>query len=48
MKVNSITNNQIPTSDNVVANKKYIDDSILEGKIIRFKETLENYLKVSV
>ena len=28
--------------------KKYVDDSIGEGTIVRFKKDLENYLKVSV
>ena len=28
--------------------KKYVDDSMGEGTIVRFDETLENYLKVSV
>ena len=37
-----------PSSDYELANKKYIDDSIGEGTIVRFNQTLENYLKVSV
>ena len=44
----SITFNGTPTSDNEVSNKKYIDDSIAEGALLRFNQTLTNYLKVSV
>ena len=43
-----ITINRNPTSDNEVSNKKYIDDSIAEGTLLRFNQTLTNYLKVSV
>ena len=46
--INSITNNNNPTDDNHVSNKKYIDDSIAEGTLLRFNQTLTNYLKVSV
>ena len=45
--LDSITNNRDPSSDNELANKKYIDDSIGEGTIVRFNQTLQNYLKVS-
>ena len=44
----SITVNRNPTSDNELANKKYVDDSIGSGNVLRFNQTLENYLKVSV
>ena len=37
-----------PSSDNELANKKYVDDSIEGITTIRFNQTLENYLKVSV
>ena len=37
-----------PISDNEVSNGKYVDDAIGEGTIVRFNQTLENYLKVSV
>ena len=40
--------NRDPRSGNEVTNKKYIDDSIGEGTIVRFNQTLQNYLKVSV
>ena len=46
--INSITINNIPTDDNHVSNKKYIDDELDKNTIIRFNQTLENYLKVSV
>ena len=46
--LDSVTVNRDPSSDNELANKKYIDDSIGEGTIVRFNQTLTNYLKVSV
>ena len=46
--INSITVNKNPIDDNHVSNKKYIDDSIAEGTLLRFNQTLTNYLKVSV
>ena len=46
--LDSITVNRNPNLDNELANKKYIDDSIGEGTIVRFNQTFENYLKVSV
>ena len=46
--LNSITVIRNPTADNEVANKKYIEYSIQEGTIVRFNQTLTNYLKVSV
>ena len=46
--INSITINNNPTDDNHVSNKKYIDDSIGEDTLLRFNQTLTNYLKVSV
>ena len=44
--LDSITVNRKPCSNNELSNKKYIDDSIGEGTIVRFNQTLENYLKV--
>ena len=32
---------------NEIASKKYVDDSIGEGTLVRFSQTLSNYLKVS-
>ena len=46
--LDSVTVNRNPSSDNEVSNKKYVDDSIGEGTLLRFNQTLENYLKVSV
>ena len=46
--LDSITINRNPVSDNEVSNEKYIDDSIGEGTLLRFNQTLQNYLKVSV
>ena len=44
----SVSVNRNPSSDNASANKKYIDDSIGEVTLLRFNQTLQNYLKVSV
>ena len=46
--VNSITINNNPYDDNHVSNKKYIDDELDKNTIVRFNQTLQNYLKVSV
>ena len=46
--IKSITIKRNPSSDNEVANKKYIDDSIGEDEIVRFTPTLQTNLKVSV
>ena len=46
--IDSITVNRNPTSDNEVSNKKYIDDELDKKTILRFNQTLQNYLKVSV
>ena len=46
--LDSVSVNRNPTSDNEVSNKKFVDDSIGEGTIVRFNQTLENYFKVSV
>ena len=46
--INSITIKNNPTDDNHVSNKKYIDDELDKNTIVRFNQTLENYLKVSV
>ena len=48
INLDSITVNRNPSLDNEFANKKYIDDSIAEGTLLRFNQTLTNYLKVSV
>ena len=46
--INSITINNNPTDDNHVSNKKYVDDELDKNTIVRFNQTLQNYLKVSV
>ena len=43
-----ITIDNNPTDDNHVSNKKYIDDELDKNTIVRFNQTLQNYLKVSV
>ena len=44
----SVIVNREPISDDDLTTKKYTDDSIGEGTMLRFNKTLENYLKVSV
>ena len=46
--INSITVNNNPIDDNHVCNKKYIDDELDKSTIVRFNQTLQNYLKVSI
>ena len=46
--INSITINNNPTDDNHVSNKKYIDNELDKNTIVRFNQTLQNYLKASV
>ena len=46
--INSITINNNPTNDDHVCNKKYIDDELDKNTILRFNQTLSNYLKVSI
>ena len=46
--IDSITINRNPTIDNEVSNKKYIDSELDKNTIVRFNQTLNNYLKVSV
>ena len=48
LKINSITINTNPTDDNHVTTKKYSDDEIDKNTIVRFNQTLQNYLEVSV
>ena len=48
INLDSITINRNPTLDNEVSNKKYIDDELDKITIVRFNQTLSNYLKVSV
>ena len=46
--IDSIQVNRNPILDNEVSNKKYIDDELDKNTIVRFNQTLQNYLKVSV
>ena len=46
--LDSVQVNRNPSSDNELVIKNYIDDSIGEGTLLRFNQTLQNYLKVSV
>ena len=46
--LHSITINRNPISDNELTNKKYIDDELDKNNLVRFNQTLQNYLKVSV
>ena len=46
--INSIMINNNPTEDDQVSNKKYVDDQLDKNTIVRFNQTLQNYLKVSV
>ena len=46
--MDSITVNRNPNADKELANKNYIDDSIGDGRIVRFNQTLQNYHKASV
>ena len=46
--IDSITVNRNPTSDDEVSNKKYVDDELDKNTILRFNQTRQNYLKVSV
>ena len=46
--IDSIKVNRNPNSDNELVNKKYLDDELDKSTIVRFNQTLENYLKISV
>ena len=46
--LDSISVNRNATADNEVTNKNYIDDELDKNTILRFNQTLQNYLKVSV
>ena len=46
--LDSVTVKREPTLDNEVSNNKYVDDSIGEDTLLRFSQTLQNSLKVSV
>ena len=46
--LDSIKVNRNPNSDNELVRKKYLDDELDKNTKIRFNQTLQNYLKVSV
>ena len=46
--LDSFTVNGNPTFDSELTDKKYVDNSIGEGNILRIEQTLKNYLKGSV
>ena len=46
--LDSITINRDPTSDNEVSNKRYINNEIDKNTIVRFNQTIQNYLQVSI
>ena len=46
--IDSITIFRSPTADNEVSDKKYFDDELDKNTIVRFNQTLQNYLKVCV
>ena len=46
--IDSIIVNRDPTSDNEVWTTKYIDHELDKNTIVRFNQTLQNYLKVSI
>ena len=48
INLDSTTVNRSPTSDNELSNKKYIDDELDKNTVLRFNQTLETYLKVTV
>ena len=48
INLDSISVIRKPSSDNELASKKHIDDEIDKNTVLRFNQTLQNYLKVSV
>ena len=46
--LDSITIIRNPSSDNELSNENYIGDELDKNSIVRFNQTLQNYLKVSV
>ena len=48
INLDSISVNRKHSSDNELASKKYIDDELDKNTVLRFNQTLQNYLKVSV
>ena len=46
--LDDVSINRKPNQDKQISNKTYVDDSIGGDKIVRFNQTLDNYLKLSV
>ena len=46
--LDSVSVNRNPDSDKELVNKKYLDNELDKNTVLRFNQTLENYLKVSV
>ena len=46
--LDSVNVNRTSSSDNELANKKYIDDELDKNTVLRYNQTLVNYLKVPV
>ena len=44
----TVTINRNPSCDIEVSNKKYVDDELNRNTLVRFNQSLQNYLKVSV
>ena len=45
--LDSVLVNRNPSSDNELVNKKYLDGELDKNTVLRFNQTLQNYLKVS-
>ena len=45
IKLDSVTVDGDPSSDNELANKKHIDDELDKNTVLRFNRTLQNYLR---
>ena len=46
--LDSVIVNKIPILDNELANRKHVDDEICKDTIVRFNQTLQSFLKVTV
>ena len=46
--LDSVSVNRNPNSDKDLVNKKYLDDELDKNTVLRFNQTLENYLKLSI
>ena len=48
LNLDSVVVNRNPTLDNELSNKKHVDNELNKNTIVRFNQTLSNYLKVTV